>query len=195
MQRHLRMTVVLFIALCATGCAVDPIRRFGDQRPMTQENTGYALLSIGPAKAPGYATHYNILLREKPDGKPVSVLYTKDAVFVTPTTPDFSNDAGEGAVYLIALPAGKYEVHRYRAFRTNQFNLFSPDVLSPFSVAAGQVTYVGRFMIEAVWLGRNPNGPPVLIRGTQTVALDEDLAIARRKFAAELGSIGGGNVN
>ena len=171
-MRTSALLVLLFI-LCLAGCAIDPVRNYAD-RPITAENRGYVLLSMGPANFHPDLIHYNVLLRERPAGKAISVLYTTGNLVVTATPPDFTSGTARGAVYLLELPAGDYEVYRFRVFGPQAF---SPVLSIPFIVRPGQTTYIGRFMVG--WVAGH--GP----RGVHLDAFDEDVKIARKKFPEE----------
>lgn len=185
----LKYAVILLCSLYLTACAVDPVRQSGGQIPLTDQNRGYALLSMGPAKAPGYVSHYNVLLKEKSGTNVVSVLYTKDAIFVKATHPDFVNETGEGALYLVPLAAGEYEVHRVRIFLTNSYEAFSPVVSLPFTVRPSEVTYIGRFMIEPNWPGGNMFLQPQALRAGYSSEYELDVEIARKKFSTEIANL------
>ena len=177
--------IVLALCCCLCACAVDQVRRSGDRQAITSQNRGFAMFSFGPAKARDYATHYNVLLRAKSDGSAISVLYTKDGILAAPTKPDFSNDRSEGAIYLVELPAGDYEIHRFRLFIPNYINLFSPDMLAPFSISPGSITYLGRLTVSHTGRARDE----MRLYANRSDAFQEDLALARNKYPEVLSTM------
>lgn len=171
---RIRHLVALSLLLFMAGCSIEPVQNYS-KRSITNENRGYVVLSLGPANILNRGmVHYNVHLREKPDGEPISVLFTRGELFVQSTPVDFSQGQLVGSVYVIELPAGNYEVTGYRFFRPNTY---SPPVSIPFTVVPGQVTYIGRFMV-----GYRQISKALLADATHTDAYDEDMAIARRKY-------------
>jgi len=143
------------------------------------------LVSFGPSKGQEYATHYNVLLRKRPNGAPISILYTKDAIFVEKTKADFSDDLSEGALYLLEMAAGDYEIHRFRLFITNYINLLSPEIGAGFRVEPGKVTYIGRYATKRI--GRDRDSMQIVTNSIE--ATDADIAIAMSKFPAVMNSL------
>jgi hypothetical protein len=164
-------------ALLLAGCTISPVvhsSSFGSSSP----EKGYVLLSLGPAGHYPDVIHYNVIVRKVPNGTQSSILFTKGTLFASETQVDFADGNLPGALYHIALPAGRYEVLGYRVSRPNSF---SPDISIPFTVEPGRTTYLGRFRVGLAWKNSSPSA-----FGELADRREDDLAIARRRFSQEL---------
>lgn len=176
----MRMTqVMVMLTLLLSGCAVESVRNYSD-RPITDKNRGYALLSLGPADIGAEPIHYNVILRRIPNGEPVSILFTKGTFLLKGTPPDFTDNRITGAVYLVPLPDGNYEISEYRVYSPQTF---SPLISLPFNINAGQITYIGRFMI-----GLGYENSIAVVLSTHTDSFIQDTEIARTKFPEAMAS-------
>lgn len=164
---------------------------------VTAENKGYLLLSMGPATDETYASMYNVVLRERSTGALTSIAFsTGEHPLWAPTQRDFSDKNGQGAVYLLELPSGEYEVANYRAAITAGNAATTPASALRFSVQKGQVAYLARFLVEvewrtyynALWSKTVRDGPKVAT-AVVTDAYDADVAIARAKYPGELSAM------
>ncbi|MDP0501484.1 MAG: hypothetical protein Q7P63_15430 [Verrucomicrobiota bacterium JB022] len=93
---------------------------------------------------------------------------------------------GLGHVYLLALPAGEYELYEY-GFYEQYYNTSithrSLEFSMPFEVKPGEVTYIGRFNAKHTY-AENMLGTVVLDSGYFIVedAFEEDLAHAQEIY-------------
>jgi hypothetical protein len=167
--------VALFLL---TSCAAPPVAHFRASSDNETAGRGYVLLSLGPANEPRGVIHYNLVIRKVPNGAETSVLFTKGVMLWEPTPVDYMDAGLPGAVYHVSLPAGQYEVLRYRVFRPQAL---SPDFSDRFAVEPNKTTYLGRFRVG---LSRVDAIPAAF--GERVNRYDADKAIALRRFAADL---------
>ena len=193
LTRLVLVTLYVGVALALGSCAPDSVRTTG---PTAVGDTGWILLSLGPARSPVYVGAYNVVLREKTTGALTSVAFIKDAVFLKETEVDFSDARGEGAVYLVAIPTGEYEVRNYRAALTQHAIEVPPSIPMHVIVAHGQVSYLARFLVQTHWTTKPGifSEKPIYyalesVSATVVDAYETDIAVARKKFAETFRSI------
>jgi len=193
--RLLLITACVAAAVGLTSCATDLVRTAS--QPAAGKN-GWILLSLGPARSPVYVGTYNVILREKATGALTSVAFIKDGVFVKETAADFSDAQGEGAVYLVELPPGEYEVLNFRATLPQHSVESRPRIPIQVSVESGNAIYIARFLLQTDWvvLPGIVSEKPIYyklksVSGTVIDRYDTDVLIARAKFSEPFRSIAG----
>lgn len=175
----IRLLVIAVTFAVFSGCTIDPVRNYSETK-ITDGNRGYALLILGASTHDKAMIHHNVMFRERPNGKQISVLFTKGNEVVTPTPIDLNLESGPAAMYLVPLAAGQYEIYQFRVFRPN---ILSPETSIPFEVKPGEVTYLGRFMV-GFHISRGLSS----LGAIYSSSFEEDLILARKKFQTELSS-------
>lgn len=178
------------LLLLLAACAAKPVVSGSNA---TAASKGYLLLSMGPAKADVYASVCNVVLRERATGALTSFAFvTGEAAFVAATKPDFADGRGEGALYLVELPAGSYEIANLRVAQTVSSATITDVSGSAFEVDQGGIAYLARVLISNEWrytYNALWNKQVVLGPGRSSAVLfdafdafDADVALARAEF-------------
>lgn len=139
--------LVSFCAAFLVGCASTT------QMPSDYEgaDAGKVILGLGAMNGGAAYSSYDLRFRRIDGAQTESVgrfTFLPNNVFSS-KKPDYQNSQETGVVLVKSLPAGKYEIFNFNIFLNmgmTQTNFSSKEPFSiPFTVKAGQVTYLGNY--------------------------------------------------
>jgi hypothetical protein len=188
---------LVVLALCAlSACAAPPPPA---PKPYAGQDAGYLITSIEVISEAGYK-HFTLFGRPSPSsyaltfrqGDHVQPFTLGHLHRYSKETRDFGDDAHDGEIYVVRLPPGPYEIYNFTVdwaapdgaiYRpsSNKYVHAEEDFSIPFSIKAGQSTYLGSFGAVATserFLGApKPTGAKFWVRDQS----ERDIPIARSK--------------
>ena len=180
--------LVLILTVVLSGCATNSLT----PKPITVNDLNDAKgLFIGSfsrdPKAPKYYSQTFYLKNIETNEVHEIKSQPSFNMFTGKTPDDFNTQESSGALFVQALPAGKYTYHNFRLYQSNGYyekNWYSEqDYSIPFEVSANQINYAGEIKLVPV-MGKNIFNMNIQAGGAWLISdkLERDLPIFTTKY-------------
>jgi hypothetical protein len=182
-HRIWKYTCLALLTASLTGCVTTPT--YHSKTPTAE--SGAVVLSLGSRTKFGASSH-SLKIREVGKSDEALASYLEENLFV-PTPRDFDKDGVNGAVLVLHLKPGTYEIFNFSTF----FNGYpstatygsKQDFSIPFAVKKGEIAYLGRYLANRA-TGKNLFGMTVTagVYFDVTDEQQEDMRVTATRFAS-----------
>lgn len=182
----MRNLILLLIALALSACvAIRPI----DAQYQGQD-AGYVVVSLSKAPDANFSTFGPLITRA---GTERTGAVDGVKLWIPPTGPynvqrvSFFEAGGPGAVFVLRLSSGQYQLGSFSASRGISVNAEAwgaePEINIPFEVRPGRVVYLGSYLAKEGVASPGFFGSLTQLYFERRTEIDRDLSVARRVFS------------